>query len=59
VKAFTVRCVLEGGRRTELQVLARSSCDALESAIATFGEQLRLCTVRPRLARVDRSSFWR
>ncbi len=38
---------LRGGQCGRLHILAACSCDAVITAIDTFGEQLKACSVRP------------
>ena len=47
MKRYVARYTLRNGARGVLHVIARSSCDAVITAIDTFGERLRTCSVRP------------
>lgn len=46
VRTYLARYTLRDGARGVLHVIAACSCDAVITAIDTFGEQLRTCSVR-------------
>lgn len=47
MRRFIATYTLADGTRGRLDVLARSSCEAVVAAIDAFGEALRLCSARP------------
>ena len=47
MRTFLARYTLRNGARGVLHVIAACSCDAVVTAIDTFGEQLRTCSVKP------------
>jgi hypothetical protein len=46
MKHYLARYTLRNGARGVLHVVAACSCDAVITAIETFGEALRTCSVR-------------